>query len=340
MSLLRKVLLVSILFCWLVPMASGSEAPFYEGKQVVIVVSADAGTSYDLYPRIAAKYIGKHIPGNPTVIVKNMPGASGLVAANWLYNVAKRDGLTLGAIHRTLPLTQALGVPQAKFDPNKFLWIGTPVQETASCFVRADTPYKNVQDLINAPNPVKMAATQPRSDVYIVPGMLNDIVGTNLSVASGYRSIMATALAVEKGEADGVCGWGYASLSALKSDWFANDYIRVLLQIGREKHPDLPDVPRASDFAKADRKRLLEVYDTQLSVGRPWVMPPGVPDDRVKIMRQAFADVMKDPGFLADANKAKLQINPLPGEKLQVLVAEMVDIPEEQRPALKKLFNY
>lgn len=339
MNLLRNVLLVLTVLCAFVPLA-GADEPFYAGKQVVIVVSADAGTSYDLYPRIAAKYIGKYIPGNPTVIVKNMPGASGLLAANWLYNVAKPNGLTLGAIHRTLPLTQALGVPQAKFDPNEFIWIGTPVQETASCFVRADTPYETVQDLITAAKPVKMAATQPRSDVYIVPGMLNDIVGTNLEVASGYRSIMATALAVEKGEADGVCGWGYASLSALKSDWFANDYIKVLLQIGREKHPDLQDVPLASDLAKPEQKRLLEVYNTQLSVGRPWVMPPGVPEERVKIMREAFVDVMKDPGFIADTNKAKLQVNPLPGEELQVLVADMVDISDEQRPVLKKLFNY
>jgi len=339
MNLLRTFLVVLTVLYWFPSMGSAAE-PFYEGKQVIMVVSADAGTSYDLYPRIAARYIGKYIPGNPTVIVKNMPGASGMLAANWLYNVAKRDGLTLGAIHRTLPLTQALGVPQAKFDPAKFIWIGTPVQETASCFVRADTPYETVEDLVTASKPVKMAATQPRSDVFIVPLMLNDIVGTNLTVASGYRSIMATALAVEKEEADGVCGWGYASLSALKSDWFKNDYIRVLLQIGREKHPDLQDVPLASDLAKPERKSILEVYNTQLSVGRPWVMPPGVPEDRVKIMRQAFVDVMKDPGFLADANKAKIQINPLPGEQLQVLVEEMVDIPEEEKPQLKKIFKY
>ena len=160
-----------------------------------------------------------------------------MVAANWLYNIAKRDGLTLGAIHRTLPLTQALGVPQARFDPAKFNWVGTPVQETASCFVRADSAYKTVEDLMNAAKPVKMSATQPRSDIFIVPLMLNNVVGTKLEVTSGYRSLGAAALAVEKGEVSGMCGWGYASLRALRANWFAKNFIRILLQVGREKHP-------------------------------------------------------------------------------------------------------
>lgn len=338
MNLLHKVIVVlTLVFC--LPQV-GTASEFYEGKQIVMIVSADAGTSYDLYPRLAARHIAKYIPGNPKIVVKNMPGASGIVAANWLYNVAKRDGLTLGAIHRTLPLTQALGVRQAKFDPAKFIWIGTPVQETASCFVRADGPYKKVADIVASSKPVKMAATQPRSDIFIVPFMLNDVTGTNLKVTSGYRSIMATALAVEKGEVDGVCGWGYASLRAIKSDWFERDFIRILLQIGRAKHPDLQDVPLASELAKPGKKSILEVYNTQLSVGRPWVAPPGVPEDRVKILRQAFVNVMKDPGFLADAKKAKAQINPLPGDELQVLVEEMVNISAEDKPILKKIFQY
>jgi tripartite-type tricarboxylate transporter receptor subunit TctC len=338
MNLLHKVLVALAVLCFLPQVGTASE--FYEGKQIVIIVSADAGTSYDLYPRLAARHIAKYIPGDPKIVVKNMPGASGMVAANWLYNVAKRDGLTLGAIHRTLPLTQALGVRQAKFDPAKFIWIGTPVQETASCFVRADGPYKKVEDIVASSKPVKMAATQPRSDIFIVPLMLNDVAGTNLKVTSGYRSIQATALAVEKGEVDGICGWGYASLKTLKSDWFKKDYIRILLQIGRAKHPDLEDIPLASDLAKPGKERILEVYNTQLSVGRPWVAPPGVPADRVKILRQAFVDVVKDPGFLADAKKAKAQVNPLPGEELQVLVEKMVDISAEDKPTLKKIFRY
>jgi len=337
MNVIRTVLVVLALVFGLTQMGTAGE--FYKGKQIIMIVSADAGTSYDLYPRLAARHIAKYIPGNPKIVVKNMPGASGMVAANWLYNVAKPDGVTLGAIHRTLPLTQALGVRQAKFDPAKFSWIGTPVQETASCFVRADSAYKNAADLISASS-VKMAATQPRSDVFIVPLMLNNIAGSNLKVTSGYRGIMATALAVEKGEVDGICGWGYASLRALKSDWFKKDFIKILVQIGREKHPDLQDVPLASDLAKPGKESILEVYNTQLTVGRPWVAPPGVPADRVNILRQAFTDVMKDPGFLADAKKAKVQINPLPGDQLQVLVEKMVSIPAEKKPALKKIFKY
>ena len=339
MAILRNVLAALIVLGCLVQAASAQES-VYKGKQVVILVSADAGTSYDLYPRIAARHIGKYIPGNPKIVVKNRPGASGMVAANWLYNIAKRDGLTLGAIHRTLPLTQALGVPQARFDPAKFNWVGTPVQETATCFVRADSAYKTVEDLMNAAKPVKMSATQPRSDIFIVPLMLNNVVGTKLEVTSGYRGLGAAALAVEKGEVSGMCGWGYASLRALRARWFAKKFIRILLQVGREKHPDLQDVPLASDLAKADKKAVLEVYNKQLSVGRPWTLPPGVAPERVATLRQAFANVMKDPGFLADAKKARIQINPLHGKDLQALVEKMIDIPAENKAALKKIFNY
>ena len=339
MTSLRNFLVASTALGCLWSSALADES-VYRGKQVVIVVSADAGTSYDRYPRIAARHMARHIPGKPRIVVKNMPGASGMVAANWLYNIAKRDGLTIGAIHRTLPLTQALGVPQARFDPVRFHWIGTPVQETASCFVRSDSPYRKAEDLVQAAKPVKMAATQPRSDVFIVPLMLNDVMGTRMEVTSGYRGIMATALAVDKGEVDGICGWGYASVRALKADWFANESIRILVQIGREKHPALPDVPLASDLARPDKKDFLEVYNRQLSVGRPWVMPPGAPPERVETLRRAFASLMEDPAFLEDARKARIQINPLPGKELQALVERMVDIPAENKAALKKIFNY
>ena len=260
MTLFRSFLVASMMLGFFVQAAAADES-VYKGKQVVILVSADAGTSYDLYPRTAARHIGKYIPGNPKIVVKNMPGASGMVAANWLYNIAKKDGLTMGAIHRTLPLTQALGVKQARFDPVKFNWIGTPVQETASCFVRSDSKIKSAEDLVNAKEPVKMAATQPRSDIFIVPLMLNNVMGANMKVTSGYRGIMATALAVDKGEVDGICGWGYASLRALKKDWFEKKAIRILVQVGREKHPGLKDVPLASDLAKGDQKAILEVYN-------------------------------------------------------------------------------
>jgi hypothetical protein len=137
-----------------------------------------------------------------------------------------------------------------------------------------------------------------------------------------------------------MCGWGYASLRALRARWFAKKFIRILVQVGREKHPDLQDVPLASDLAKADKKAVLEVYNKQLSVGRPWTLPPGVAPERVATMRQAFANVMKDPGFLADAKKARIQINPLHGKDLQALVEKMVDVPAENKAALKKIFNY
>ncbi len=334
-----QIFAVGGLLCSL-PVWAQAKSPFYERKQITFIVSTEAGTSYDLYPRIATRHLPRHIPGNPKIIIKNMPGAAGIVAANWLSRVPKRDGLTIGAIHRTLPLAQALGVPQVKFDAARFHWIGTPIQETASCFVRSDSPYKTKEDLVKATKPVRIAATQPRSDVFITPLILNKVLGTRFKIVSGYR-FGAAGLAVERGEVDGMCGWGYASLKALKSHWLEKGFIRILLQVGQKKHADLPNVPLASDLVTDPQaKQLLQMWDTQLAVGRPWMTPPGVPEDRVRILRQAFLDVMKDPKFLNDARKAKIEINPLAGDQVQALVQKILATPASVRDFLKEIFKY
>jgi hypothetical protein len=321
--------------------AWSAERPFYEEKRVDLIVSAAPGTSYDLYARLIARNIPRHIAGQPTFIVKNMPGAAGLVAGNWLYNVADRDGLTIAAVHRGLPLLQALGNPQVKYDAARFHWLGTPIQELSACFVRADTSYRTLEDLVKAPKPILMGGIAPGADVTDTPLVLNGVLKTRFKVISGYRSIGAIATAVEQGELEGVCGWGYNSLKTLKSDWLEKGFIRILFQIGREKHPDLPNVsliPRM--VSNPEAKSLFQVFFTQLSLGRPSLTPPGVPEERVRLLRRAFVEVMKDPIFLSEARRAHLEITPLDGDQSQLLVEEILAAPGTVRDRLKEILGY
>ena len=309
---------------------AGADRYFYKGKVVSILVATSPGGATDRYSRLAARHISKHILGNPKIVVMNRPGGAGMLAANWVYNIAKKDGLTLGAINRALPLTAILGAAGAQFEPAKFNWIGTPVQGTTSCFVRSDSSFKTTTDLVKAPQPVKMAATQRRSDTFIVPLLLNSVLDTKMTVISGYRSIRGTASALRKREVDGGCGWSYTSVQALENDLSAAITIRVL--------KDVQSV--ASDLAKPDKKAILDIYNKQLSLGWPWVMAPRVPPERVETMRQAFTKLMKDPSFLKEAKKARIEINPLPGEALQTLVHQLVESAAKNKPELKKLFKY
>ena len=338
MTVYRGLIGALIVLGFIVQPASADQS-FYKGKVLRIAVSATAGTSYDLYSRLVAPYISKYIPGNPKYVVMNMPGAGGTTAADWLYAIAKKDGLTLGAIQPTLPLLVALGAKQARFEPTKFNWIGTPMQETASCFVRSDTAYRTANDLVEMTEAPKMAATPSPSDSSIVPLALNSALGAHMKVVtSGYTDIETTISAVDKGHVDGICGLSYAYLKAQNPDWLQNNTIRFLVQVGRKKDPALKDVPLASELTKGNDD-LLSVYTLRFSVGRPWLLPPGVPPERVAATRHAFAKAMKDPDFLKAAEKARLQIDPLPGKDLQTLMHEMVSIVAE-KPALKKYFKH
>ena len=333
MSYSRSLIGALVVLGFIVQPAGADQS--YKGKTIQLVVPESVGSFTDRYNRIAARHMLKHIPGTTGIVVRNMPGASGMVAANWLYKFARPDGLTMGAIHRTMPLKKALGVKQARFEPAKFNWIGTPVQGTAVCIVRADKQYKTAEALVNAKKPVKMAATRRQSDSFVVPLMLNKVMGANMMVISTLVGGRTAALALNKGETDGFCTSRHRELST-----FEKNAIRVLVQIGRKKHPELEDVPLATEFVKDDKKDILEVYNKQLSVGLPWVMPPGVPKDRVETMRKVFRDVTSDPEFRAEAKKAGIQINPLTGNELQLLVESILKIPPSTKLPVKDLFGY
>jgi len=301
-------------------------AEFYtKNNQIRLIVSSDAGGGYDGYARLLARHMGKHIPGNPTFVVQNMPGAGGLIAANFLYNAAPKDGTALGQVQRLVPFVQILGEPGAQFETAKFNWIGSLASEVEVCVSWNTAAVKTVEDLKKTE--LIVGGSGP-NDTEAVPAILNNILGTKFKIISGYPSSTAVTLAVERGEVNGICS-SYSSLSTRNAYWFKDKKINLLLQSATKKHRDLPNVPLALDLAtNAEDKALLELNDARLSTGRPFVAPPGIPAERVKALRDAFMATVKDKDFLADAEKSKHEIEAVSGQDMQALLERVSKTPK------------
>ncbi|MFM1815750.1 MAG: hypothetical protein RLZ98_2445, partial [Pseudomonadota bacterium] len=262
--------------------ASGQESvsAFYKGKEIKIIVGSGAGGGYDAYARFAAKFMGQHIPGNPSLSVQNMPGAGGLRATNFLYNIAPKDGTYIAHIQRTMPSHKVLGLPGAQFDPERFTWLGSLNNEVIVCVARKEAPVKTAQDLFSKEYIVGGAGAAADSET--VPSILANILGMKIKIISGYPSSTETAFAIDRGEVDGYCG-SYSSVTTQQKRWFTKDgnMVNFLVQVSNKKHPELSDVPLAIDFAKSeDDRRLMELNDSRLVMGRPFVAPPNIPADR------------------------------------------------------------
>ncbi len=301
-------------------------ADFYtKNNQIRLIVSSDAGGGYDGYARLLARHMGKHIPGNPTFVVQNMPGAGGLVATNFLYNVAPKDGTVFGQVQRLVPFVQILGEPGAQFETVKFNWIGSLASEVELCVSWNTSPVKTFADLKKTE--LIVGGSGP-NDTEAVPSILNNVLGTKFKIISGYPSSTAVTLAVERGEVSGICS-SYSSLSTRNAYWFKEKKVNLLVQSAIKKHPDLPDVPLALDQAtNPEDKALLELNDGRLATGRPFVAPPGIPAERVKALRDAFIATTKDKDFLADAEKSKHEIEAVSGEEMQALLERVSKTPK------------
>ncbi len=287
-----------------------SVADFYKGKDIKIIVSSGAGGGYDAYARLVAKHLGKHIPGNPSIIVQNMPGAGGVVAANFIYNVAPKDGTVIGEVQRAVPFLQILGEKGPQFETDKFNWLGSLASEVTLCVSWHTSPVKTFEDLKKTE--LVVGGSGP-NDTEQVPALLNNLLGTKFKIVSGYPSSTAVTLAVERGEVQGICS-SYSSLSTRNAHWFKDKQINLLVQAALHKDAHLQNVPLALDLAtNPDDKAVLELNDARLGVGRPFLAPPGVPADRVKALREAFIATAKDADFLADAKKQKHEIDLVTG---------------------------
>lgn len=320
-NLFRRGLLgLLVLGPWAAPATAQSPADFYKGQTVTIILSSAPGGGYDAVARTLAQHLPKHIPGSPAVVVKNMPGAGGIVAANFLYNVAPKDGLTIGGLQNNVPFEPLYGTKQANFDPTKFHWLGTPSRETAILTVWHTAPVDNWQQAKTTE--LTMGSSGANSTPSFYGRLLTEVLGLKLNIIVGYKSQTDAFLAMERGEINGYPSVFYSSLKATKPTWLPEGKVKLLVQMGSEKEAEIANVPLLTDLiTKEEDKLLAQAAIAPLSAGRPYLMPPGVPADRVAAMRKAFVDTFKDPDFIAEAEKRRLGVNaPRDGQSLQDVI--------------------
>ncbi|HWO42335.1 MAG TPA: tripartite tricarboxylate transporter substrate-binding protein [Candidatus Eisenbacteria bacterium] len=312
-----------------------AQANFYQGKTVRVIIGSSSGGGYDQWARLIARYLGRHLPGNPEVVPQNMPGAGGVVAANYVYGVAKPDGLTLGAFNPALYFDQLVGRGEVKFDWAKFNWIGSPERNEILHFIRADSPFKTVEDLRTAKEPPRCGSTGTGTTGHYIPRLLEETLGIKTTIVGGYQGGSEIDLAIERNEV--IC-WSplvatYFGREPYKR-WHATGFTRVLLQTGATRDPRIKDVPTLNELMQQYRtpdsgKRLAGVILTAATLGRPLTTSPGVPADRVDLLRQAYTKTVADPELLAEAAKRGWEVEPLRGEELQRLAREVVAQPPD-----------
>lgn len=322
-----------------------AQAPFYQGKTITIIVGTKAGDAYDLYPRMLAEFMPKHIPGNPNIIIQNVPGAASLIAANQLYNVAKPDGLTIGAIYPALYFEQLRKKPEAKYDWTKFGWIGNPVTSNHLLYMRADTPYKSVEDVRKASTAPKCGASGVTSTGYYMPKLMEETIGTKFDIVSGYQAGQDIDLAVERGELQ--CrAFTLTAFFAREPfiSWRKKGFVNVLMQSGAKRDPRLKDAPTLYELmdtykTSPQARSLAKVILSAGEFGRPLVTPPGVPADRLKIFRDAFDKTINDPALKAAAEKRRLDLDPATGTELESLAKEVMGASPDVVQRVEKLLG-
>jgi len=322
-----------------------AQSDFYKGKQMKIIVGASAGAASDLYARLVAHHLPKQIPGNPDVIVQNMPGGGSVTAANYVYSVAKPDGLTLGAVTSPVYFAQLLGRKEVQFDWAKFTWIGTPEENDELLFIRSDLPYKTLLDLRTPSQPPRCGTTGVGSTGYYIPKLLSEIFSLKIDVVTGYPGAADVDVAVERNEVHcrGTTINAFFGREPGRT-WAKNGFVRILVQTGDKKNHRLPDTPTVWELIDAEKvpeatRRLARVILGPGAFGRPILATPGIPADRVKLLRDAYTKMLKDPEFAAEANKRNWEINPVSGEKLEALAKEVIHQPADIIERMKKILG-
>jgi len=315
------------------PARAQSAEPF-AGKTVTLLIGFGTGGGYDLWGRTVARHIGRHLPGRPTMVPQNMPGAGSYVAASHIYNAAPKDGTVFGIIARDAALGPLSNAPGARFDSTKLSWLGSPTREHNACIANSSAKVKTANDLRS--NQLILGDTGPGTGTRSYPKVLNDLLGYKFKLVSGFRSSADVFLAMERGEVEGICE-SLDSINQRKPDWIANKVVNVLLQAGAESRPELKGVPNVLTLARNDEERqLLEFLYAGQDIGRPFVAPPDMPPDRLKMLRDAFAATMQDPEFVADVQRSKLDIEPVDGEHLAALIAKVYATP---KPIIERVSN-
>ncbi len=321
-----------------------AQEPFYKGKQIRIVVGLSTGGGYDRAARLLARYMGKYIPGNPNIVVQNMPGAASVTAANYVWGVAKPDGLTLVMPHNNVYLSQLSGQKEVQFDLPKFQWIGSLENDDMMLFGRADASFKSVGDIVRAKEPPKCGSTGVGSSDYVMAKILEDTVGARINSITGYPGSSEIALAMERGE---VACMGLTISTYYGREpflgWLKTKFVRFLAQSGRKREERVPDAPTIYELmdeykTPATKRRTTEALLQGGEWARPMMAPPGTPADRVAILRAAYDKAAKDPELLAEAKKLRIDVTPARGEQLQATAKEVMTQPPEVIEQIKKLF--
>jgi tripartite-type tricarboxylate transporter receptor subunit TctC len=326
---LAAILVVGALAAAAIPATAQTPEQFFKGKTLTFYVGLSPGGGYDQNARLVAKYFGKYVPGNPTVVVKNMPGGGGIVMTNYVANVAERDGLHIGAPQRGIPFEPLLGdASHAKYDPLKLNWLGSANADTSVAIVTKRSGVTSVQDLKK--KEVIVAGTGVGTESVTVPYILRNILGLKFKVIAGYPGGSEMNLAMQRGEVDGRGTFSWTSLKPQYKEWVESGDMTVLFQMGLRKHPDLQKVPLITELAENDTQRqVLALQFTAFELGRPYFLSEGVPADRVQALRRAFDATMKDKDLLADAEKQGLEVNPATGEEMIEMLKKVYATPKD-----------
>ena len=328
MKLPWPVLLFCVLGCAATEAdAQGDVTAFYRGKQLRMIVGSAVGGGYDLFARIVARHLVNHIPGSPHIIVQNLPAAGGVTMTNQLYSQGPKDGTVIGVPNNGIP-TAPLLQSGTQFDQTRLTWIGSTNREAYVAFVWHSVPVRSITELTS--KEVVVGATTPGTTMVDFPQLVNDVLGFKFKIVRGYQGTPQINLAIERGEVQGMGGLGWASVKAQTPHWISERKIRVLAQYGFKRHAELKDVPTMLEFARteADRQAMTMLF-ARTEFGRPYFLPPDVPMERVAALRRAFDATMIDPAFIADANRLQFDVDPLTGEQVQALVAELAATPRE-----------
>jgi tripartite-type tricarboxylate transporter receptor subunit TctC len=308
--------------------AQDSVAQFYKGKQLALIVGSSAGGGYDTYARLLARPFGSAIPGSPTVVVQNMSGAGSNRATGYVYSVAPKDGTAMAAIFPGAVLQPLLSDQPVPHDPSKLTYLGSANSDVYVCYVRSDASVKTFKDVLS--KELIVGASNPGATTYDLPLLLNSVIGAKFKIVTGYPGSREITLALERGEVQGACGIGWTGIETLHPDWFKDDKIRVLVQLSNKGHPDLNKrgVPLAEELARnEDDKKVIRLVFSQGAFGRPYVLPPGVPAERVAALRKAFVEALNDKALRSEAEKMHLDVDPMPGDALQKLVGDLYATP-------------
>ena len=322
----RTISLATAVLLTTVTLGTPAQSQDYKGKRVSMTISSGPGGGYDTYARVLSRHMPRHVPGNPSFVDQNMPGASGMAATNWGYKVAPKDGSVIVATYNALLLEPLFGNKSAQYDPRELQWIGSIGKQQNICMTWHTSPIKTIEQAKE--REIVVAATGATGNAATLPKIVNAMLGTKFKVVGGYETT-ASRLAVERGEAEGICGLSWSTLKASNPDWIENKRLNVLLQTGDTRQAELPDVPLLIEKVQsAEDKRMLQIMSAPEDMGRPFFMPPGTPANLVTIMRRAFDATMKDKAFLADAEKTNLEVDPMTGEQMQKTLTEAYQAPK------------